>query len=373
MLSHSICQLSCSSFYCPFSYITSFSYICHYFSSLFLHLSFDSTKVTRLFCTVITWLFSYCLLFSFQPVGRASYSHSRGGLQMRLSVWPCRELSQVAGFACYPVCSRLLPEYSIPVVVHTTGPGGGLIPILWGCSTPLFPTSPISLPCVVVSSLVVLLAQTLQYTDPGSRFAPVLYSVSRSINLIPNPNPLLFQFLNPPAVFTLYLNNLGWTCLPVLHENILQPLSLQKHNQLRSIESKSPELLQICTSGLLTDHLPEMNCHAVLMAPAADQARCFSWSCGVFGWGRKCLCRESFDPRHTTCMPYPDPGLTAEQQFILDLDSKCLCGESFDPRHTTCMPYPDPGLTAEQQFILDLDSKLLDPGVKYLIVHFLLN
>jgi len=37
------------------------------------------------------------------------------------------------------------------------------------------------------------------------------------------------------------------------------------------------------------------------------------------------------------------------------------------------MPYPDPGLTAEQQFILDLDSKLLDPGVKYLIVHFLLN
>jgi len=37
------------------------------------------------------------------------------------------------------------------------------------------------------------------------------------------------------------------------------------------------------------------------------------------------------------------------------------------------MPYPDPGLTAEQQFILDLDSELLDPGIKYLIVDFLLN
>jgi len=37
------------------------------------------------------------------------------------------------------------------------------------------------------------------------------------------------------------------------------------------------------------------------------------------------------------------------------------------------MPYTDQVLTAEPQFILDLDSELLDPGVKYLIVHFLLN
>jgi len=37
------------------------------------------------------------------------------------------------------------------------------------------------------------------------------------------------------------------------------------------------------------------------------------------------------------------------------------------------MPYPDPGRTEEQQFILDLDRKLLDPRVKYVIVDFLLN
>jgi len=37
------------------------------------------------------------------------------------------------------------------------------------------------------------------------------------------------------------------------------------------------------------------------------------------------------------------------------------------------MPYPDSGLTAEQQFILELDTELLDHGIKYLIVDFLLN
>ena len=312
-----------------------------YFSSFFDSVSpsfiwFDKGYSSVLHCYYLVVLLLFPVLF--RPVGRASYFPSRGVLQMRLSVWPCLELSQVAGFACYPVCSRLLTQYSIPVVVHTTGPGGGLIPILWGCSTPLFPTFPISLPCVVVFSLVMLLAETLQCTRPGSRFAPVLYSVSTSITWIPNPNPLLFQFLNPPAVFTLHLNNLGSTSLPVLHDTILQVLSLQRHNQLRSIESTSPELLQICTPGLLTDHLPGMNCDAVLISPAADQAHCFSWSCGVLGWG-----------------------------------PKCLCGESFDQGHTTCMPYPDPGLTAEQQFILDLDSELLDPGVKYLNLHLLLK
>jgi len=66
--------------------------------------------------------------------------------------------------------------------------------------------------------------------------------------------------------------------------------------------------------------------------------RFVAWRRGVFGWG-----------------------------------SKCVCGERFDRGHTTCMPYPDPGLIAEPQFILDLDSELLDPGIKYLIVDFLLN
>jgi len=81
-----------------------------------------------------------------------------------------------------------------------------------------------------------------------------------------------------------------------------------------------------------------MDGDSVLTALEADQARFLAWRRGVFGWGRK-----------------------------------CVCGERFYRGHTTCMPYPDPGLTAEQQFILDLDSELLDPSIKYLIVDFLLN
>jgi len=153
-----------------------------------------------------------------------------------------------------------------------------------------------------------------------------------------NHYPLLFQFLNPPPVFTPHLPSLRQTSFPVLREKILHYLSLQKYNQPRSVDSKSPKVLQISAPGLLTDGIPRMDCDAVLTAPAADQARFVAWRHGVFGWGRK-----------------------------------CVCGERFDRGHTTYMPYPNPGLTAEQQFILDLDSQLLDPGVKYLIVDFLLN
>jgi len=122
-------------------------------------------------------------------VGRASYSHSRGG-----SICACR----YGGFRVVGRLLGLLGNLSplnssrgttTLVVVPTTVPDVGLIPILWGCSAALFPTSQMSLPCVVVFSLVVLLALTLQCTRHGSRFGPVLYSVSRSINLIPNPNP----------------------------------------------------------------------------------------------------------------------------------------------------------------------------------------
>jgi len=153
-----------------------------------------------------------------------------------------------------------------------------------------------------------------------------------------NHHPLLYQFLNPPTVFTPHLPNLQQTSLPVLREKTFNHLSLQKYNQLRSVDSEFPKLLQICAPGLLTDHVPGMDCHPVLTAPAADQDRFLAWRRGIFDMGRK-----------------------------------CVCGERFDRGHTTCMPYPDPGLTAEQQFILDLDTELLDPGIKYLIVDFLLN
>jgi hypothetical protein len=89
---------------------------------------------------------------------------------------------------------------------------------------------------------------------------------------------------------------------------------------------------------MVTDRVPGLDCDVVLAVPAADQLRFLSWCRGVFGWGQK-----------------------------------CVCGERFDHGHTRCMPYPDPGLTDEQQFILHLDRELLDPGVQYLIVDFLLN
>ena len=151
-------------------------------------------------------------------------------------------------------------------------------------------------------------------------------------------HPLLFQFLNPPPVFTPYLPNLQQTPIATLRHDILKDLALQKWNHIRAIDSKSPKLLQISCSGMVTDRVPGLDCDVVLTAPAADQSRFLSWRRGVFGWGRK-----------------------------------CVCGERFDRGHTRCMPYPDPGLTDEQQFILDLDRELLDPGVKYLIVDFLLN
>ena len=37
------------------------------------------------------------------------------------------------------------------------------------------------------------------------------------------------------------------------------------------------------------------------------------------------------------------------------------------------MPYPDPSLTEEQQFIYELDRYLIDPNTKYTIVDYLLN
>ena len=137
-----------------------------------------------------------------------------------------------------------------------------------------------------------MLAQTLQCTHHGSTSDPVLYSVSRSINLIPNPNRT-------------------------------------------TIGPHSPKLLQV---SMVTDRVPSIDCDVVLTAPAADQARFLAWRRGVFGWGRK-----------------------------------CLCGERFDRGHTTCMLYPDPGLTEDQLFIYEIDRYLIDSNTKYTIVDYLLN
>ena len=100
------------------------------------------------------------------------------------------------------------------------------------------------------------------------------------------------------------------------------------------------KLQQIRPPGHLINRIPGMDCEAIPTAPAADQGRFLAWRHCVFGWGRKCVGGERFDRGHNTGIPCSQPGLTAEQQFILDLHS---------------------GL------------RLLDHGIKYHIVDFLLN
>jgi len=71
-----------------------------------------------------------------------------------------------------------------PVVVPTTVPDVGLVCILWSCSAVVVSIISVASSLVLVVSLhVVFPSQTLQCTRPGSRFGPVLYSVSRTNQL----------------------------------------------------------------------------------------------------------------------------------------------------------------------------------------------
>ena len=133
-----------------------------------------------------------------------------------------------------------------------------------------------------------------------------------------NSNPLLFQFLNPPPAFASHLSNLHKTPISLLRDKILQELALQKSNQIRStIGPHSAKLLQV---SMVSDSVPGADFNVVLTAPVPDQSCFLSWRRGIFGWGRKCLSGDRFDRGHTTCMPYPNPGLTEEQLFIYNLD-----------------------------------------------------
>jgi len=138
-------------------------------------------------------------------------------------------------------------------------------------------------------------------------------------------NPLLFQFLNPPPAVECHVSNLQARPISLLHDKILPELSLQTFNQIHStIGPHSPKLLQV---SMVLDRVSGPDFDVVLTAPATDQARFLGWRRGIFGWGRKCLCGDRFDRGHTTCMPYPDPGLTEEQLFIYNLD-RCLLDSS---------------------------------------------
>jgi len=149
-------------------------------------------------------------------------------------------------------------------------------------------------------------------------------------------DPLLSQFLNPPPAFPKYLSNLQHTPISLLSHTVLEELSTQKFAQIRTtIGPHSSKPLQV---SMVANRVPGLDCDVVLAAPVTDQSRFLAWRRGVFGWG-----------------------------------PKCLCGERFDRGHTKCMPYPDPGLTEEQQFIYELDRYLIDPNTKYTIVDYLLN
>jgi len=148
------------------------------------------------------------------------------------------------------------------------------------------------------------------------------YPKSNHHMLVTNSNLLLFQFLNPPPAFARHLSNLQEMSISLLRDKILQQLSLQKFNQIHSnIGPHSVKLLQV---SMLADRVHGSDFDVVLTVPASDQARFLAWRRGIFGWGRKCLCRDRFDRGHTTCMPYCDPGLTEEQLFIYNLDRRLL-------------------------------------------------
>jgi len=162
------------------------------------------------------------------------------------------------------------------------------------------------------------------------------YPKSNHCMRIHKHDPLLSQFLHPPPPFTKHLCNLQHTPITVLRDTVLEELSTTKFTQIRStIGPHSSKLLQV---SMVTNRVPGLDCDVVLTSPVMDQARFLAWRRGVFGWGRK-----------------------------------CLCGERFDRGHTKYMPYPDPGLTQEQQFIYELDRYLIDPNTKYTIVDYLLN
>jgi len=191
-----VCQLSSFSCSCYFGHIKSLSYISHHFSSYYIHLSSDLTKVTGLFITVVTCFIFYCFLFSF-GLWVGPCTPTREGC----SICACRYGSFRVVDRTPGLLGNLSPLDSTlgtttSVVVPTTVPDAGLVCILWSCSAVVISfISVASHLLVVVSSHVVSSPQTLQCTRPGRRSGPVLYSLSRSSNLIPNPNPALFCVL----------------------------------------------------------------------------------------------------------------------------------------------------------------------------------
>jgi len=52
---------------------------------------------------------------------------------------------------------------------------------------------------------------------------------------------------------------------------------------------------------------------------------------------------------------------------------KCTCGQRFNRGHTTCMPFPSPNLTQDQQALYNIDCYVLNDQCKYTMVDFLLN
>ena len=148
-------------------------------------------------------------------------------------------------------------------------------------------------------------------------------------------DPLLYQFLNPPPPFARHLSLFSHSPLTTLRPILLAELAHQKSNYILSISRRSQKLLQI---SMLSDRVPRLDCDAVLIAPASDQANFLAWRRGIWGWGKK-----------------------------------YICGKRFDRGHTSCMPSPAIFLTETQKRLFDLGHQLLDPPIKYTLVDFLLN
>ena len=134
-------------------------------------------------------------------------------------------------------------------------------------------------------------------------------------------DPILHQFLNPPLAFTMYLPMFQQTPQAVLRYNLLEELAIQKSNHIHSINSHSPNLLQI---SMLCDRISGLGCDVVLTAPACPQANFLVWHRGIRGWGRKCISGKRFDHGHTSCMPSPAINLNKMQQRLFALNQQLL-------------------------------------------------
>jgi len=149
------------------------------------------------------------------------------------------------------------------------------------------------------------------------------------------PKTLLARFHRPPPLYARFLNEVANNDKTLTKQELSLVLAADKRKKIVLNPPKAAKLIQVTKPS---ERAADMDCDAVLKAPAADQAKFLAWRRGVFGWGRK-----------------------------------CACGKRFNRGHAKCMPYPRRLLTSDQHLAYNLDTMIMDDEIKYTTVDFLLN